>query len=677
VLEKYLLAEPIKHSSPLKMQPNAMPIEGVISGPKFGSEVKREHSKDATAFRQKMNDSGLEILQVPFGVTFKGWEVDKYDKIVKGSAVAEIAGDHGKLAKIIWDGPEGMVMSRDKDLLPEDFLWPGEELIKVAQAIFIRHTVYVGQYVHKGDVVAIVWVGQEVKPIFASRDGTVVGNIRMDTQEVIGFDTNFEADPFSYLGDHLPELPSPVDRSKSQKGSNSNSKWLLFERYNVSQGDKVEKGDVIALARVVMPDGTKGLGVKFRADTSGYVTHLQKIYLGDLVGPGDDLFNVDEYAPVTSSSANVPVWIWLIVAFLLCPLTILILVFTRQQPVTVRKPVKSVPFPESPPPSPPPEKAARDIISFEDDEELPPMEDPDPLYIEDSTVVVQEAPVPEAEPEPAPIDAPPPPPGVPIYFDHQPYYMEYRPIGIKFHTSSPIQIEDFIFNSYGKTFGLRKRQRLTRIKDIDVEDDHSYDHVAEMLHDAIKDLPVWPLRIDFQTNSNPAETKSFLFTERPLGIVFAHQLPLIVEKFRPHSLAERSGVQLHWEIVKMADEETTPQAMKNRRIENSHAAFEYVDKNLLEGLQHLPYWPVRLEFKTPGGEMKTVDVSERPHGIQFSKRAVRVGALKPGCVAEELGIQIGWHLVRIMDNEITEEHDYKHASKLLEETMKHLPERRH
>jgi len=139
------------------------------------------------------------------------------------------------------------------------------------------------------------------------------------------------------------------------------------------------------------------------------------------------------------------------------------------------------------------------------------------------------------------------PQGVPLYFDFRPYYFKYHPIGIKFYTKAPIKIEKFIFNSYGRHLGLQEGQRLTKIKDTDVRADQNYSHVDRMLLDAIKDLPFWPLRIDFKTQTG--DIRTFYFEERPLGILFTQHLPIKVEKFKPYSLAQRKQVQVGWESI--------------------------------------------------------------------------------------------------------------------------------
>lgn len=642
VMEKYTLGKPDKK------------IVGTLHNETKGGKPAREREPG----------SGLEVLKIESGATFKRWAVNVFDKMPKGGAVADVTGSDGKPTTVIWDGPTGMVVAQRQGMLPEDYLQPGAALIKVAQAIFVRHTVKINWKVHRGDTVALVWIGREVEPILATRDGIVVANTEMGLKEQIGFDTKLEADTFCRMGNHLPPLPGPFDKTMSEKGRNSQYKWLSFVKYDVYEGDKVEKGDLIALTREVMPDNKEGLGVEFRAGVEGFVTHLQPLSPGDLVGPDDDVFNIDPQVP--GSLSQVPPWIWILMCILCCPMWLLALICYRAGP----DPPKRKPRPPPPPmPEPSPSEEAE-----EEEEEPMPVPEPAPAFIMDIPV---EEPEEAPPPEPVPVETPRPS-GVPIYFDDEPYYLEYRPIGIKFRTRAPIQIEEFVFNSYGKTLGLRKGQTLTRIGDLDVREDHDFEMVSDDLTDALKDLPVWPLRLDFRTDASTNEIRTFNFTERPLGIMFSHHLPVTIEKFRPYSLAERCGVQLHWEIVRIADEETTPQAMKNNHgIEHSHAAYEHVDKHLLEGLHHLPYWPVRCEFKTRDGEIRIADFVEKPHGIKFAKKAVRVGALKPGCVAEELGVQIGEHLVRVMDEEINEDHDYKHANKLLDETMKHLPERRH
>mmetsp|Transcript_162207 Transcript_162207/g.311454 ORF Transcript_162207/g.311454 Transcript_162207/m.311454 type:complete len:992 (-) Transcript_162207:129-3104(-) len=710
-----------------------MPETGVLTGMhplKPGAQVNAGGElavyKLPLAGRNILHGPGLKHLNNPAGGVFKRWKVQTFDLIPNGGAVAEFEGSTGLLSTVTWDGPSGMVLAK-QNLTPRDGLLPGAALVTVGQAVFVKHTVKVGDHVHKGHTLAIVQIGEHNKSIPARKNGTVLGIRPMTFQEPLGFDIQLTDDTFVVLGIHLPRLP-PETANNTETRENTEGKWLASPLYTVSEGAKVSKGDVIALAKevkattmlasaakagdseIVVAD-TTGLAigmqieisdgisserkrivsisnnrrlsggarrlaagtlmlnsplsssyasiatveaeeplqeVKFRAALDGYA-HLQTLRPGAMIGPQDDVFDIDQNAPFS--------WLSLILV-LCCCLPCVAGVCWLVWSYLKSRPRDAISAPVS-------DFRPRDVgEDDEDEQEIVTAPEPEPVA----------APEPEPAPAPAPV-VPAPPPGVPIYFDNEPYYFEYRPLGITFLTEVPIKIDGFTFNSYGRTLGLKQGQRITRIKDVDVREDHHYSHVDSLLLSAVEELPHWPLRIDFQTNTN--EIRKFYFRHRPLGIRFGMQLPIRIASFKPYSLAQRAGVEVDWKIVRIAEEGTTQDDMASINIKTNKAGFEHVDKHLLKGLEHLPYWPVPLEFKTASGEMKTINVQQRPHGITFSDETggVKVKRVEPRSVAEELGIQIGWDLVGIMDDVITQGQALKRSEKELQEMMQHLPEK--
>jgi len=296
-----------------------------------------------------------------------------------------------------------------------------------------------------------------------------------------------------------------------------------------------------------------------------------------------------------------------------------------------------------------------------------------------SSAAPEAAPAPAAVPvpilTPSPLESPVESPrrGVQLFFDHTPYDFDYRPVGIIFCPDKPIRIESFAFNSYAKTFGLTEEQRLTRIKEFDIKGNHDHSHVESVLADAMKDLPYWPLKIVFRTPIGGIEEIEFV--QKPLGMLFTEKMPFTVRKFRPYSLAQRMGVQAGWEIVRIADEDTTQAGMASIGI-TGKAGFNHLDYCLQAGTSHLPTWTVPIEFKTPSGEKVTIEFSEKPLGMSFTKHLPpKVEKLKPGCIAEEMGVEIGWDIMQIGEVHQRRVIDFKHFSKALDEHLLHLPAR--
>lgn len=738
-----------------------MPEDGMLTGVHSlepGAEVNAGGEfavyKPALAGVEILHGPGLKQLRTASGAVFIRWRVQTFDMLSSGCAIAEFEESDGNSTTVTWDGPSGMLLDK-QPLLNGDGLLPGAALITVGQAVFIKHTVKVGDYVRKGYTVAIVQVGLERKPILARKDGMVMSIRPMRFQEPLGFDIELADETFGVLGVHLPRL-TPESGNGTETVTNIYAHWLTSLRYSVNRGDKVKKGDVVALAKEVIvttmltgaakagdseikvadtirlsvgmqveiSDGTSsetrpiisishlprlphgapgkltfnsalsqshaslatvnGLAPKdvmFRADLDGYVAQLQSLKPGAMLGPQDDVFDIDQNGP------QLPLWTLILVLLCcsLCALGAFGLATQPQRPsvlsalqrtaerglaiaVVVCTALTSL-FKQQRRPM----RVSMDLRP--DDESDEPDESNEPQPVAAAPLVV--------EPEPAPAPAQIPevvaqPPGVPIYFDNEPYYFEYHPIGISFrHFTSPIRIAGFTFNSYGRTLGLKEGQQLTRIKDVDVREDFHYGQIDSLLCSAVQELPMWPLRIDFQTNSN--ETKKFYFKQRPLGIRFTQHLPIRIKEFRPHALAQKAGVQVDWKIVRIAEEDTTPEGMARINITTNRAGYEHVENNLLKGIDPLPYWPVSLEFKAPPSrEIMTINVLRRPLGIALRRTkqgTFKVDSVEPQSVAEDLGVQVGQNLIRIMGEDVKKDRDAKHVEKELHDMTQHLPQK--
>mmetsp|Transcript_41685 Transcript_41685/g.73177 ORF Transcript_41685/g.73177 Transcript_41685/m.73177 type:complete len:507 (-) Transcript_41685:144-1664(-) len=308
--------------------------------------------------------------------------------------------------------------------------------------------------------------------------------------------------------------------------------------------ETVQAGQTIATVQPWLPDGHYIAPSEVKADKAGYIVSMQDVEPGAVITGGEALVFVSDKplgaAPpeVEATPIEIP---WKTIAaviaglcLLCCIIALLIFLATlccgkkKEEPQTTR------------------------AVSIEEE----PKVEEQPL--------LQEAP-------PKPIE----PKGVPIYFDDEPYYCQYKPLQIKFHQKHPIKVDNFFFNSYGKVLGIQKGQRITRIVDEDVSEERHYKAVEEKLAAALDPLPWWPLLVEFKTIEG--DKRSFNFVHRPLGIQFTRHLPIKVEKFKANSYAQDCGVDIHWEITKIADSDVTEEH-----------SFSHVDHNLLEGLKYLP-----------------------------------------------------------------------------------------
>mmetsp|Transcript_12728 Transcript_12728/g.22815 ORF Transcript_12728/g.22815 Transcript_12728/m.22815 type:complete len:654 (-) Transcript_12728:255-2216(-) len=642
-----------------------MPEDGVLTAVQSLKKGSRVNAGAQLAFYRPAIDGiklpsgpGLKVMQNPAGGTFKRWRVSVGDKIQTDSAVADFVGQDGKISTVHWSGPNvyGMVFQQQK-LSPGTGLKAGADLITTGAGVFGEYKVKPGDVVNKGDPICNLLIGIDSMSIPARVDGSVVLALgKMKPGEVVGFNTPLKDESFCTLGKHLPMLPPEViegGKVKAEHEAAPDGKWMRLQEYKVGVNDKVKKGDTLVSVTVVDPDDTNGPTLNITAKADGFITEKQAIKPGDIIGPHDDLIVVGEEI---KTEGGFPWWL-LLLLFLVCCIILFFLICCRAEPPEPAPP--PMPMPPAPASVPAPVRAP----------------DPMPSYAMQQSPARAPPPPPHAASRAVPVQPVQARRGVPIYFDNMPFYFEFRPIGIKFQTVSPIKIDKFIFNSYGKTLGLREGQRLTRINDFDVRNDHHYQHVDAVLLNAIKDLPYWPLQIDFKTQTG--DIKHFSFVERPLGILFTQHLPIKVDKFRPHSLAQRRGVQAGWEIMRIADEDTSQAGMHAIGIKSNKQGYDHVDHHLVEGLDHLPFWRVRVDFKNAFGDIKSLEFSERPMGCAFTRHApIRIEKFKSRSIAQEMGALVGWEILRIGDETVRPEHDSHHVDKVLEDWMHHLPERR-
>mmetsp|Transcript_20121 Transcript_20121/g.35620 ORF Transcript_20121/g.35620 Transcript_20121/m.35620 type:complete len:696 (+) Transcript_20121:82-2169(+) len=592
---------------------------------------------------------GIVVTKFPGKGTFAGYKKGSFDRVKTGEVVATFKGEDGKETDLTWDGEVGVLLDSEK-LAPGDAVTADTQAFTMGKALFGRFIIPIDRKVAMGDTVCTVYMGKNengvmiVKDIKAKTAYTVIGYADITIQDPLGYGSPLDDDEFILKGTDLPDLPDLTEPSLESKDENTYKKWLMFKEYLVPTGAEVSDGDIVASAWEVTetPEGyKKGKTVYFKSDRNGTILAEQNITAGATVGPNDDIIEIGS----PPAGSGVPWWVFMLL-LLLCICCLLFFCCPS------KKEEEPAPPPPAPAVEPAPVKAA-----------------PAPAPVAAAPAKAAPAPVVAAA---APPPAAKPPPGIPIYFDNNPYYVEYQPLGIKFHTQLPVTCDDYIFNSYGKTLKIQKGQKLTKIRDYDVTNEKHISIVETRLHDAIKDLPYWPLRVDFKV-PNTNEIKTYYFKERPIGIMFTPHHPIKVDKFRKYSLAERqTDIKVGYEIVRVADENVADVA---KASSSNKGTYKTVDEHLLEGLKHLPFWPVKCEFKV-GGATKKIDFMKKPHGITFQKKGeISVQSVKPGSAAEELGVAPGWTLTKIMEDTVTATTDHKKAEKELNEMMEHLPKK--
>merc|ERR1712048_798861 len=169
------------------------------------------------------------------------------------------------------------------------------------------------------------------------------------------------------------------------------------------------------------------------------------------------------------------------------------------------------------------------------------------------------------------------------------FQCEHQPLGIVLSAHDghgPPLVDRFEFNSYAKELGIQMGWKIRRIGSWEVSSRSSTDEVNKKLGEMLSGLPVWPLRIDFET-SGPAKpcckwqtggsapssarsggsTQSVAFKRQPLGMVFNNKAPVTIKGFQPVSYARECGVELGWVIRGIADVDVSHETNFDRILE--------------------------------------------------------------------------------------------------------------
>jgi len=375
---------------------------------------------------------------------------------------------------------------------------------------FKKWEVEVGDVVSKGDKIAMIENNRgQFKEVRASKGGSIVerqehlrpgyeiDEVMKDTDiAVIGKFPGIEAEGIREKGVVAPE-------------------GAVFKEFKAHAGDHVEQGQTVAVVTLPnsrrLADGRRlGTDMNIVAPVWGTVTKEQPLVPGAKVGDqmeGSDIAIID---------MGPPWWVWLLscVAGLCCILCCLYGVMKKQTPYT---------------PMPPPKE-------------------------------------PDEKPKPKPVPAPPPKPeGLRLDFEKdgniKTVYAKYRPLGIKHNDEAPIISHDFTVNSYAEIdLEVPQHWKLIRIDDEVLNDTEDFKKVSTLLHNKMKDFPIWKLPIDIQqTIDGVATRKTLKFAQRPLGMEFSNNAPIHISKVYDGSpaakLQETDGEIDQWFIVKIGKED--------------------------------------------------------------------------------------------------------------------------
>ncbi|CAE7629256.1 PRKG1 [Symbiodinium sp. CCMP2592] len=157
--------------------------------------------------------------------------------------------------------------------------------------------------------------------------------------------------------------------------------------------------------------------------------------------------------------------------------------------------------------------------------------------------------------------------------------------------------------------------------------------------------------------------KDVEFYHRPIGLECSGTEPIVVQRVRKNTAAEKALVRVNW-VVRAVDGLRAPADLMSLMQARAGELAEEPKAS-----------QVVLTF-TPPDELKLVDVTfqHQPWGVMFTKSVpVRVKGCRPESYSERLGVQKGWHLVSVDGEQLPER--MTDIMQLIQEKVSTLPEK--
>jgi len=157
------------------------------------------------------------------------------------------------------------------------------------------------------------------------------------------------------------------------------------------------------------------------------------------------------------------------------------------------------------------------------------------------------------------------------------------------------------------------------------------------------------------------------FHRQPLGMVLAEAEPTLVEGFEFNSYARDRGVLAGWRILHVGSVEAS-----------GCKADGELSSRLVRASAHLMPWPVRMDFRTPDGAVRTIYFEQQPLGMELAERrgVLRVSLFEPDSYAKACGVCLGWAVLRVGDAPVGAAGDYPALLRRLGEALTPLPQER-
>lgn len=211
-------------------------------------------------------------------------------------------------------------------------------------------------------------------------------------------------------------------------------------------------------------------------------------------------------------------------------------------------------------------------------------------------------------------------------------------------------------------FAMTKNSRLRKTIDWIINKVKGYGSGRELVPLDEDELNPNGIKVHFLDTTNA--DKMLIFRSAPFGLIMSEEDPAKVSGFNPvGSYAKEKGVQLGWRVKQVEDNVVTPKCASGS-----------VQQMLADASRGLEVYPLKIDFEQGGGEVKTIYFREGPLGMEFfNGLPIVIDEFKRGGTAKEMGVELGWTLLRIGDVDLSTDVDFEQACKYLSDAVAQLP----
>jgi len=254
------------------------------------------------------------------------------------------------------------------------------------------------------------------------------------------------------------------------------------------------------------------------------------------------------------------------------------------------------------------------------------------------------------------------------------YCFKSQPLGIVMDDSKTNTIKGFHQDSYAKDKGVKVGWQVVQVAETMITANSQPGEVRQILDYesrglqpyAMSNSPKGPKDVKVHFLDHSGDTRVFRFKSAPLGFIMDERDPALIKSFVIGSYAKEKGVQAGWRVLQVASEV----------IDRDKCRAGDVERLLKENSTGLEQWPFKIEFDTGTGEVRTILFREGPLGMAFfNKLPLCIEDFKSTSVAQEMGVQKGWTLVKIGDVDVRTQTQFQTVASYITEGISQLPMR--